>query len=60
VDSLSKQKQGNYRIVGTSPFISPIPMNSLKNYKLVYSSSSSIAIPDVGKVSEVKIFECTR
>jgi oligosaccharyl transferase (archaeosortase A-associated) len=60
VDSQSKQKPGNYRIVGTSPFISPIPMNSLKSYKLVYSSSSSLMVPNIGKVPEVKIFEYIR
>jgi hypothetical protein len=57
LDSTSKQKPGNYRIVGTDPFTSPVPMNSLKNFKLVYGSNSSVMVSNVGKVPEVKIFE---
>lgn len=54
---ISSQESGNYRIVGPDPFISPVPLEALEHYKLVYSSSSSIMQPNVGMISEVKIFE---
>ena len=31
-------QDGNYRIVGTDPMISPVPLEELKHYKLVHSS----------------------
>jgi dolichyl-diphosphooligosaccharide--protein glycosyltransferase len=54
---ISSQKSGNYKIVGNNPFISPVPLEALEHYKLVYSSDSSMTVPSVGKISEVKIFE---
>ena len=47
---ISGQKSGNYRIVSAGPFISPVPLEALEHYKLVYSSHNS----------EVKIFEYVR
>ena len=54
---IQKQPPGNYRIVSNDPFISPVPLESLKNYKLVFSSKDSLAASNNGKVSEVKIFQ---
>jgi len=54
---ISSQESGNYRIVGTDPFISPVPLEALEHYKLVYSSKSSVTQPGVSPISEVKIFE---
>ncbi len=54
---IKAQKAGKYRIVGTDPFVSPIPLDSLKHYKLVYSSQNSVTHPEIGKIPEVKIFE---
>jgi len=69
---VASQKSGNYRIVGThlipigdaalmtDPFISPVPLEALEHYKLVYSSPGSITQPAVGSIPEVKIFEYVR
>jgi dolichyl-diphosphooligosaccharide--protein glycosyltransferase len=48
-----------YQIVGVDPRMSPIPLDALKGYKLIYSSPS--VRPPVGgrNVSEVEIFEYT-
>lgn len=54
---LLKQETDNYKIVGTNPFVSPVPLEALAHYRLIHSSDSSITVPDVGAVSEVKIFE---
>ncbi len=55
---VASQKGGNYRIVSDNPFLSPVPLERLGNYKLIYSSTSGIMhIPGVGITPEVKIFE---
>lgn len=51
------QKSGNYQIVGTSPFASPVPLAALEHYKLIYGSGDSLTLPDGKKVPAVKIFE---
>jgi len=56
---ISGQESGNYRIVGDNPFISPVPLEALEHYRLIYSSDSYITQPKVGKIPLVKIFEYT-
>lgn len=56
---ISSQKSGNYRIVGTDPMVSPVPLEELQHYKLVYSSEDLVAISDTGQVPAIKIFEFT-
>jgi len=58
--SVSSQESNNYRIVGTDLFVSPVPLEALEHYKLIYSSDSSIMLPDGGSTPEVKIFEYFR
>ena len=59
LDYIESQESGNYEIIGTNPFISPIPLEAVDNYKAVYSSESSIPLKDIGTIPEVKIFEYT-
>ncbi|MCJ7791301.1 MAG: hypothetical protein MUP49_02650, partial [Dehalococcoidia bacterium] len=54
---VSNQKSGNYRIVSSDPFASPVPLEALEHYKMVYSSKGSKIMPNGGLISEVKIFE---
>jgi dolichyl-diphosphooligosaccharide--protein glycosyltransferase len=54
---VTSQKSGNYRIVSDNPFSSPVPLEALEHYKLVYSSKGTKAQPNGGLVSEIKIFE---
>jgi len=54
---LQGQESDNYRIVGTNPFISPVPLEALEHYRLTHSSDESINYPEVGMVPGVKIFE---
>ena len=54
---VSSQESGNHRIVGTDPFVSPVPLEALKDYKLIHSSESSLIQPDAGRIPAVKIFE---
>ena len=56
---LLSQESGNYRIVSDNPFISPVPLQALKHYKLIYSSHDGVPSPAAGMVPEVKIFEYT-
>ena len=54
---VNNQDLENYRIVGTNQFISPISLEAVPDYKLVYSSESCQSHQDVGMIPEVKIFE---
>ena len=57
---ISSQESGKYRIVGNDRFISPVPLEPLEHYKLIYRSDKSIMQTGAGtfsEVSEVKIFE---
>jgi len=54
---ISSQESGNYRIVNDDPFVSPVPLQALEHYKLVYSSNGSKTMPSGGLIPEVKIFE---
>ena len=57
---IESQESGNHRIVGINPLISPVPLEALRNYKLIHSSDICVAHRDVGMVPEVKIFEYVR
>jgi hypothetical protein len=57
---IASQESTNYRIVGNNPFVSPVPLEALEHYKLVYSSPSSVTQPGGGSIPEVKIFEYVR
>ena len=54
---VSSQKVANYKIVGTNPFITPVPLEALKHYKLIHSSDDLVMQPGVGMLPEIKIFE---
>jgi len=54
---IAGQESDNYKIVGIDPFISPVPLDKLEHYKLIYSSDSLIMQPNIGMISIVKIFE---
>ncbi len=54
---IASQKSGNYRIVSADPFVSPVPLEALEHYKLVYSSRGSKMTPSGDSIPEVKIFE---
>ena len=49
----------NYSIVGSDPFTSPVSLEAVQNYKLVYSSESGISTENT-VIPEVKIFEYTK
>ncbi len=57
LEYVESQKATNYRIVSDSPFVSPVPLEALRNYKVVFSSDITKMEPSVGEVPEVKIFE---
>jgi dolichyl-diphosphooligosaccharide--protein glycosyltransferase len=47
----------NSKIVSTDPMLSPVPLEALEHYRLVYSSNSTITLMNTTEVPEVKIFE---
>jgi oligosaccharyl transferase (archaeosortase A-associated) len=48
---VASQASGNYRVVSNSPFDSPVPLEELSSYELVYSSGNTTS------QTTVKIFE---
>jgi dolichyl-diphosphooligosaccharide--protein glycosyltransferase len=54
---VSNQKSANYVIVGTDPFISPVPLDALEHYNLIHHSDGGVLLPEIGRIPEVKIFE---
>lgn len=60
LDYLNSQESGNYAIVGTSPFVSPVPLEAIPDFELIYSSEQGISLQSVGFMPEVKIFEYTK
>jgi dolichyl-diphosphooligosaccharide--protein glycosyltransferase len=54
---LSSQKSKNYIMVGTNPFLSPVPLGELNDYKLIYSSSRKTNAVGIGRIPLVKVFE---
>jgi len=54
---LLSQESANYRIVSENPFVSPVPLEALKDYKLIYSSSEGVMKSGIGMIPEVKVFE---
>ncbi|MGA2368452.1 MAG: hypothetical protein ABSF74_07785, partial [Dehalococcoidia bacterium] len=54
---ISSQKEGQYRIVGTDPIVSPVPLEQLKEYKLVYQSTQKASSGSPTLLPAVKIFQ---
>jgi len=54
---LLRQESDNYKIVGDSPFISPVPLDALEHYRLIHGSDIWVILPSGGTVSVIKIFE---
>ena len=57
LDYVEGQGPDNHRIVGINPFISPIALEAVQDYKLIHSSESGIVHQDLGMIPEVKVFE---
>ncbi len=58
VAHISGQESGNHRIISGSRFVSPVPLEALKDYRLIHSSDEEVEIPNREiTVPEVKIFE---
>ncbi len=58
-DYLLSQESGNYKIVGEHPFISPVPLEALEDYRPIYSANSAIPLSSQEMIPSVKIFEYT-
>jgi len=56
-DYISAQKSGDFQIVSDTPSVSPVPLEELKHYQLVYRSPETTYQPGVGNVPSIKIFE---
>jgi asparagine N-glycosylation enzyme membrane subunit Stt3 len=57
---LSQKSSNHYRIVSNYPSVSPVPLEALEHYELIYSSDNRITHQYGGSIPEVKIFEYIR
>lgn len=57
LDKVESGDPGEYVIVGSDPFNSPIPLEDLVDYCPVYSSDSTIAVRGGSRLGYVEIFE---
>lgn len=55
---LQTNNSSNSRIVGPNPFVSPVPLEGIQNYKLVYGSPQ-LTNTGIGVTSQVKVFQYT-
>jgi oligosaccharyl transferase (archaeosortase A-associated) len=57
---ISGHTSGNYRIVGTSPFVTPVPLEKLDHYEMVFGSKTYI-VDNINRISRpfVTIFKYT-
>jgi len=51
-----RQPSGNFRVVSNDPFVSPVPLVTLKNYRLVYRSVSLSGPSHPSQPTPVKVF----
>ena len=54
---VAQQKTGKYKIGGIDPFVSPVSLEPLADFKLEYGSGSTKPTPAGGTVPAVKIFK---
>lgn len=47
----------NHRIVGDNPFVSPVPLEALDDFELVYTADTGITQQGMGLIPGVKIFK---
>ncbi|MFA5400930.1 MAG: oligosaccharyl transferase, archaeosortase A system-associated [Dehalococcoidia bacterium] len=51
------QVQGDYRIIGTDPLVSPVPLEALTAYHPVYQSEETAGVGSPAQLPAIKIFE---
>jgi len=54
---VSSQKQGSYRIIGTDPLVSAVPLQALTDYRPVYQSAHKATVGSATSLPAIKIFE---
>jgi len=59
LDYLNSLGEGNHAIVGVSPFLSPVSLEAVPDFRLIHSSEQGTSMSGVGFVPEIKIFEYT-
>ena len=54
---VESQGSSYYEIVGRDPFVSPVPLEKLEHYELIYQSDTVLVQRGEETVSSVEIFE---
>ncbi|MBN1691404.1 MAG: oligosaccharyl transferase, archaeosortase A system-associated [Dehalococcoidia bacterium] len=56
---IAGQKEGQYKIIGTDPLASPVPLDKLTGYSTAYQSEQKASAGSATALPAVKIFEYT-
>ena len=59
VDYIASQKSGKHEIIGSNPFVSPVALDAVPDFKLIHSSDSGVQVTQNSTIPEVKIFQYT-
>jgi asparagine N-glycosylation enzyme membrane subunit Stt3 len=59
-DYAESQGAANHKVVGIDPFISPVPLEALDDFELVYSAETGVTKQHTGLIPGVKIFKYNR
>jgi oligosaccharyl transferase (archaeosortase A-associated) len=54
---IAGQSSGNYNIVSSNPFVSPVPLEELKGFALRHDSETTVQLSQSDAIAEVRIFE---
>ena len=57
LDYIESEESLKHSIVGINPFVSPVKLEAIDNYRLVYASEYVIDNQELGTIPEVKIYE---
>jgi dolichyl-diphosphooligosaccharide--protein glycosyltransferase len=59
LDYMAEHASENCLLVGQDPFVSPVALDAVSDYELVYSSDPALNSADITDTSEIKIFHYT-
>ena len=54
-----QKKHNNSIIVGINPYESPVPLEKINDFQLVYESNTTLARNSLGEIKKIKIFSYT-
>jgi dolichyl-phosphooligosaccharide-protein glycotransferase len=54
---IAGKTSGNFVIAGTDVMVSPVPLEALTHYRIVYETEQKVSVSSTAQTAEIKIFE---